>query len=293
MKIGRVSHHGRERLAVIDETKNTAFLIGGWLGNEADPVMTIIQRGLDAGQILGHEDEAVELDRLRFLAPIPRPLRNLFAVGKNYIDHSAEFDKSGFNATSGKSVIPEYPQFFSKATTTVVGPTDDVLFSPLITKAVDYEGEIAVVIGRECRRASRDSALDFVFGYMALNDVTARDLQKNHAQWFLGKSLDTFCPMGPWIATADEVTPETLRLETWVNGELRQRAELKDLIFDIRRLIVDLSSCLTLLPGDIIATGTPVGVGLGQTPPKFLQDGDRVRVSVNGLGSLENRFRQI
>jgi 2-keto-4-pentenoate hydratase/2-oxohepta-3-ene-1,7-dioic acid hydratase in catechol pathway len=293
MKIGRVSYQGRERLALIDEAKNKAFVIEGGLGTEADPVLAVIQRGLKEADILALTNDVVDLDRLRFLAPIPRPLRNIFAVGKNYIDHSAEFDKSGFNATSGKSAIPEYPQFFSKATTTVIGPTDDVLFSPLVTKAIDYEGEIAVVIGRECRRASRESALDFVFGYMAVNDVTARDLQKNHAQWFLGKSLDTFCPMGPWIATADEITPETLRLETWVNGELRQRAQLKDLIFDIRRLIVDLSACLTLLPGDIIATGTPVGVGLGQTPPKFLNDGDRVRVSVNGLGSLENRFRQI
>ena len=147
------------------------------------------------------------------------------------------------------------------------------------------------VIGAECRNVAPADALGKVFGFVALNDVTARDLQKNHAQWFLGKSLDTFCPLGPWISTADESPVESLEVRTWVNGELRQTGVLTDLIFDVPTLIATLSQAMTLLPGDLIATGTPVGVGIGHTPPKFLQDGDLVRVAVSGLGELNNRVR--
>jgi 2-keto-4-pentenoate hydratase/2-oxohepta-3-ene-1,7-dioic acid hydratase in catechol pathway len=204
-----------------------------------------------------------------------------------------EFDKSGFNATSGgASAIPAFPQIFTKATTTLNGPNDPVRFNPKHTTSVDYEGEIGVVIGATCRNVAKKDAMSKVWGFVALNDVTARDLQKNHAQWFLGKSLDGFCPLGPWITTTDEA-PTDMRMQTWVNGEQRQNAHISQLIFDVPTLIETMSAAMTLLPGDIIATGTSVGVGVGFNPPKFLRNGDLVRVAISGLGELNNRFETI
>jgi 2-keto-4-pentenoate hydratase/2-oxohepta-3-ene-1,7-dioic acid hydratase in catechol pathway len=236
---------------------------------------------------------STKLENVQFLSPFSALRRNVFAVGKNYRAHASEFDKSGFNATAnaaaGASSIPEYPQIFTKATTALSGPYDAISFDPDLTQSVDYEGEIAVVISKVCRRVSRVEAMDFVFGYVLLNDVTARDLQKRHNQWFLGKSLDSFCPMGPWIATRDEIQAEDCTLSTWVNGEQRQHACLKDLIFDVPTLVSTLSQAFTLQPGDVIATGTPVGVGIGFTPPRFLQHGDEVRIAASGLGEMRNR----
>ena len=158
-----------------------------------------------------------------------------------------------------------------------------------VSDSLDYEAELGVVIGRGGRGIAKARAYDHVFGYTIINDVTARDLQGLHKQWFLGKSLDTFCPMGPWLVTADEVEPENLTVKCWVNDELRQNANTRDLIFDIPTLIETLSAGMTLRPGDVIATGTPVGVGIGFTPPKFLQRGDRVTVEIQGLGRLSNK----
>jgi 2-keto-4-pentenoate hydratase/2-oxohepta-3-ene-1,7-dioic acid hydratase in catechol pathway len=229
-----------------------------------------------------------------FLAPLSALVRNLLAVGKNYHEHALEFDKSGFNATGGgAAAIPTHPQIFTKATTALSGPTDPIRFDPAQTESIDYEGEIGVVIGERCRGVSKADAMGKVFGFVLVNDVTARDLQKNHAQWFLGKSLDTFCPLGPWIATPDDVPMASLRVSTWVNGELRQDASISQLIFDIPTLIETISRGTTLLPGDVIATGTPVGVGIGFTPPKFLRDGDVVRVAAPGLGELTNRVEAV
>ncbi len=291
MKIGRVSHQARVRLVLVDEARKSVRFVGGSFAYNLNPVQAVIERRLSAADLEPLVEGSANFSEVTFLAPISQPVRNIFAVGKNYREHAAEFDKSGFNATSGASAIPQFPQIFTKATTSLVGPTDEIRFSAAHTSSVDYEGEIGVVIGQECRNVQPEDAYGKVFGYVALNDVTARDLQKNHAQWFLGKSLDTFCPMGPWIGTADEAAPETLQVQTWVNGELRQSAVLADLIFDVPTLIATLSKAMTLLPGDIIATGTPVGVGIGFTPPKFLQNGDEVRVAVSGLGELNNRVR--
>lgn len=291
MKIGRVSHQARVRLVLVDEARKSVRFVGGSFAYNLNPVQAVIERRLCAADLEPLVEGSANFSEVTFLAPISQPVRNIFAVGKNYREHAAEFDKSGFNATSGASAIPQFPQIFTKATTSLVGPTDEIHFSAAHTSSVDYEGEIGVVIGQECRNVRPEDAYGKVFGYVALNDVTARDLQKNHAQWFLGKSLDTFCPMGPWIGTADEAAPETLQVQTWVNGELRQSAVLADLIFDVPTLIATLSKAMTLLPGDIIATGTPVGVGIGFTPPKFLQNGDEVRVAVSGLGELNNRVR--
>jgi 2-keto-4-pentenoate hydratase/2-oxohepta-3-ene-1,7-dioic acid hydratase in catechol pathway len=225
----------------------------------------------------------------RLLAPIPRPRRNLFAVGKNYREHVREFGRSGYDSPDRSEDVPAAPVVFSKATTAVTGPFDDIDPHPTVTAELDYEAEVALVIGRRGRSIPRGQALDHVWGYTIVNDVTARDLQRDHRQWLLGKSLDTFAPMGPWAVTADEVgDPAALVVSSTVNGEPRQRAPLADLIFDIPELISVISAGISLLPGDIIATGTPAGVGIGFDPPRFLAPGDVVECAVTGLGALRN-----
>lgn len=225
---------------------------------------------------------------VKLLAPIPEPRRDILCVGKNYRAHAAEFHSSGFDS-SGKEAVPSVPVIFTKATTSVVGPGADVWGSLDPTNSVDYECELGVVIGKRAFQVSKADAMDHVFGYVIINDVTARILQQRHNQWTIGKSLDTFCPMGPWLVTADEAgDPKKMQVQTRINGELRQNASVSDLIFDIPTLIEVLSSTMTLLPGDIIATGTPEGVGIGFKPPKYLVAGDHMSVSITGLGTLEN-----
>jgi len=293
MKIARVEKAGKVHLALVDEQKKEVSLVGGALASHPNPVLAVIEQGVSPAALQAAVTERVPLSSVKFLAPLSAFLRNPFAVGKNYHEHALEFDKSGFNATSGgASAIPAFPQIFTKATTTLNGPTEPVRFDPKHTTSVDYEGEIGVVIGATCRNVAKKDAMSKVWGFVALNDVTARDLQKNHAQWFLGKSLDGFCPLGPWITTTDEA-PTDMRMQTWVNGEQRQNAHISQLIFDVPTLIETMSAAMTLLPGDIIATGTSVGVGVGFNPPKFLRNGDVVRVAISGLGELNNRFETI
>lgn len=232
----------------------------------------------------------VPLSSVTVLAPIPEPRRDIFCVGKNYFAHAAEFHSSGFDS-SGKEEVPSAPVIFTKATTSVVGPGAEVLGSLDHTDSVDYEGELGVVIGTRAFQVSKADAMDHVFGYVVVNDVTSRELQRKHNQWVIGKGIDTFCPMGPYLVTADEVEDvKALELETRINGETRQKAFVADLIFDIPTLIETMSRTMTLLPGDIIATGTPVGVGIGFKPPKYLQAGDLMEVSITGLGVLDNRI---
>jgi 2-keto-4-pentenoate hydratase/2-oxohepta-3-ene-1,7-dioic acid hydratase in catechol pathway len=230
------------------------------------------------------------LDSVDLLAPIPVPRRNVFCVGKNYREHVVEFGRSGYDSPARSEDLPARPILFSKATTAVTGPDSPIDPHTDVTAELDYEGELAVIIGRGGRGITREQAYDHVWGYTIINDVTARDLQRDHKQWLLGKSLDTHCPMGPYAVTADEVPdPAALRVETTVNGELRQSALVKDLIFDIPELIATISAGITLLPGDLIATGTPAGVGIGFDPPRFLTTGDVVEVTITGLGTLSNR----
>jgi 2-keto-4-pentenoate hydratase/2-oxohepta-3-ene-1,7-dioic acid hydratase in catechol pathway len=232
--------------------------------------------------------KAKPLAKVKLLAPIPRPARNIFCVGKNYHEHAKEFAQSGFDATA-KEIVPEAPVVFTKPPTAVSGPGDIIPASSDDTKSVDYEGELAVVIGKGGRGIARTDAMKHVFGYTIVNDVTSRKLQQLHRQWVLGKGIDGFCPMGPCVTTADEIgDPTKLRLTTHVNRKLRQDALVKDLIFDIPTLISTISRYITLEPGDVIATGTPAGVGIGFTPPKFLKKGDVVRIEVSGIGVLEN-----
>ena len=231
-------------------------------------------------------------DSAKLVAPIPTPVRNVFCVGKNYAAHAHEFQRSGFDATSSGQDVPTAPMVFTKPPSSVIGPDAPILAYLDPSNSVDYEGELGVVIGRGGRAISRAAAMNRVFGYTIINDVTARTLQSKHKQWFLGKSFDSFCPMGPTVVTADEIPdPTRLRLETRVNGEIRQKALVSDLIFDIPTLIETISLGITLSPGDIIATGTPEGVGIGFKPPKYLKAGDTVTITIDPIGSLTNPVR--
>jgi 2-keto-4-pentenoate hydratase/2-oxohepta-3-ene-1,7-dioic acid hydratase in catechol pathway len=228
------------------------------------------------------------LAELELLAPIPAPRRNVICVGLNYLEHARE----GFAARGKEVRLPERPLFFTKATTAVNGPYADVLLDPAVTAQLDWEAELAVVIGAGGKNIPRDRAMAHVFGYTVVNDLSARDVQTGHGgQFFKGKSLDGCCPMGPWIATADEVPdPHRLRVMSRVNGAVKQDASTAEFIFDLPTLIEWLSRGMTLLPGDILATGTPAGVGFARTPPEFLKSGDVVECEIEGIGTIRNRI---
>ena len=231
----------------------------------------------------------VALAQASLIAPLPEPRRNLWCVGRNYHAHAKELRETVFkdNAADAQG----WPIVFTKVPESVVGPGADVhLPGAAVSSQIDYEAELTVVIGQGGKNIARADAMKHVYGYTIINDVTARDVQMRHAQWDLGKSFDTFCPMGPWIVTADELDGNDTRVRCWVNDELRQDARTSDLIFDIPTLIETCSRGITLLPGDIIATGTAAGVGMGMKPPRWLHHGDVVRIEIDGQGTLQNRF---
>ena len=253
----------------------------------ADMVDLITGWSLSAAQAAMKTGQRVPFSEAQLQAPL-RMRKNVFAVGRNYRDHAKEFSDSGFDA-SEKQVVPDNPVIFTKAPTSVIGPDDPIVLANDPTGTTDYEGEMAVVIGRRAKNVSREEALAHVFGWTIVNDVTARDLQKRHVQWFVGKSPDTFCPMGPCITTRDELPDiRSSWMRTHVNGGLRQEAPISALIFDTESLIVTLSEVLTLEPGDVIATGTGLGVGIGFDPPQYLSAGDVVEISIDGIGTLRN-----
>lgn len=229
-------------------------------------------------------DEPIPLADLTLEAPVV-PARNVFCVGRNYLEHAREGAR-----VSGKPLsLPKVPTFFTKAPTSIAAPDSTLHLQASVSNEYDYEAELAVVIGVECKNVAEADAHAVVFGYTALNDVTARDLQREHGQWFKGKSLDNACPLGPWIVTPDEVgDAQTLRIALHRNGVLKQSATTADMIFPIPRLIAELSKGMTLLPGDVIATGTPEGVGFARNPPEFLANGDIVRIEIERIGTLEN-----
>jgi 2-keto-4-pentenoate hydratase/2-oxohepta-3-ene-1,7-dioic acid hydratase in catechol pathway len=248
-------------------------------------VIEMLARGEELPALVGTSlpVSAVQLD-----APIPQPRRNLFCIGRNYHAHAKELQATVFKDNDAN---PEsWPIVFTKLPECVVGPFDDVLVPVEVTDQIDYEAELAIVIGKGGKNISRAEALGHVYGYTVVNDVSARDVQMRHQQWDLGKSFDTFCPMGPWIVTADELDGTKTRVRCWVNGELRQEGPTENMIFDIPTLIETCSRGITLYPGDIIATGTPAGVGMGMKPPCYLKAGDVVRVEIDGLGAIENKF---
>ena len=274
--VGTVSADGREvtPLAVADASRGALPLIEALARGEALPAAS-------GARLL--------VDAITLRAPLPEPLRSLFCVGRNYHAHAAELATTVFRES-----LPErdaWPIVFTKLAECVVGPHHAVhLPGAAASLQIDYESELAVVIGHGGKNISRSHAMDHVFGYTIVNDVTARDVQMRHQQWDLGKSFDTFCPMGPWIVSADELDGRATRVRGWVNGTLRQDGHTKDLIHDIASLIETCSRGITLLPGDVIATGTPAGVGMGLKPPQWLKTGDVVRIEIDGIGVIENRF---
>ena len=222
-------------------------------------------------------------------APIPVPRRNIWCVGRNYHEHAKELSTSVFKDSNTNTQA--WPIVFTKVPECVVGPFDAVhLPGAQVSEQIDYEAELAVIIGKGGKNIRAADAMQHVFGYTIVNDVTARDVQMRHQQWDMGKSFDTFCPMGPWMVTADELDGTHTRVRCVVNGESRQDGPTENMIFDIPTLIETISRGITLFPGDIIATGTPAGVGMGLKPPRYLKTGDVVRVEIDGIGHIENKF---
>jgi 2-keto-4-pentenoate hydratase/2-oxohepta-3-ene-1,7-dioic acid hydratase in catechol pathway len=227
---------------------------------------------------------------VRWHAPVGRPAKNIICLGLNYSSHV----KESAQARGREVKIPEHPVFFTKAPTTVNGPYDPIPWDPAITGQVDYEVELGVIIGVGGKNIPRSAALEHVFGYTVINDVSARDLQMRHLQWFKGKSLDGFCPMGPVVVTADEFgDPQAKKIGTRVNGVQKQNSTTANMIFPVDVIIEALSRGMTLEPGDVIATGTPEGVGLGRTPQEWLNDGDMVETEVEGIGMLRNQIVRV
>ena len=279
--VGFMSACGRELtpLAVPDASRGALPLIQALARGEALP---------------SPSGARLPTDVVTLRAPLPLPLRSLFCAGRNYRAHAAELATTVFRDSLPKEDL--WPIVFGKLPECVVGPFDDVrLPGPVVSTQIDYESELAVVIGRGGRDIPRSRAMDHVFGYTIVNDVSCRDVQVRHQQWDLGKSFDTFCPMGPCIVGADELDGGHTRVRGWVtprggSAELRQDASTRDLIFDIPTLIETCSRGITLYPGDVIATGSPAGVGMGFDPPKWLRSGDVVRIEIDGIGAIENRF---
>lgn len=248
-------------------------------------------RTLVAEAEAGQHTAAIIPANAPLMSPIPVPRKNIFCVGRNYAEHIAEGDR----AQKQKVGVTEYPVFFTKPPTSVVPPDGDILVFPSVSEATDYEVELAIVIGKAGRNISKEDAYKHIFGYTVLNDVTARDVQRRHGgQYFKGKGLDGSCPIGPYIVTADAISdPHALSIGLTVNGEQRQNGNTADMIFDIPTLIASVSEGLTLEPGDIIATGTPSGVGYAMEPPQFLKDGDTVVCEIQDVGTLRNTVRAV
>jgi 2-keto-4-pentenoate hydratase/2-oxohepta-3-ene-1,7-dioic acid hydratase in catechol pathway len=288
MRIASFVLNGKREVGLVSADGKTVTS----LALTADQVLRGAQAAIDL-LVAGHAlpdtaGQAVPISDIRLEAPLPLPRRNLWCVGRNYHAHARELSASVFKDNDSNPEV--WPIVFTKVPECVVGPHDDVFVPVGVSDQIDYEAELAVVIGKGGKNISKADALKHVFGYTVVNDVTARDVQMRHQQWDMGKSFDTFCPMGPWIATADEFNGAKTRVRCWVNGELRQDGPTENMIFDIPTLIETISRGITLYPGDVIATGTPAGVGMGMKPPRYLKAGDVVRVEIDGLGAIENKF---
>jgi 2-keto-4-pentenoate hydratase/2-oxohepta-3-ene-1,7-dioic acid hydratase in catechol pathway len=273
MRIARIEMAGGPRMAVL-ESETSARLL------DAVETTDLARRAPDADSMRALlTDDIVPVGRL--LSPASDP-RKVVAIGLNYVDHASEVEMK----------LPSEPLVFAKFPSSIVGPDELIEWSEELTTTVDYEAELAVVIGRPARRVAPERALDHVLGYTCLNDVSARDLQFGDGQWVRGKSLDTFCPIGPWLVTTDEIPdPAALRIRCTIDGEVLQDAPVSDLIFSVPELIARLSHAFTLEPGDVIATGTPPGIGWSRDPKRFLRDGEEVAVEIDGIGRLANRTR--
>ncbi len=267
MRFATFTYNDRTRVGEIIEDRV-------YMTSELEPMSYMVRRGL----IPNRRNESLALADVRLEAPL-RPGK-IIAIGKNYAEHAKETG----------SDLPKAPIIFAKFPSAIIATGEAITWSSSICNEVDWEGELAVIIGRRARNVSEDDALKHVFGYTIANDVSARDLQiKTDAQWTRGKSLDTFCPLGPWLVTADEIPdPQNLTVKTSVNGKLMQNGKTSDMIFPVKTLISYCSRMFTLEPGDIIITGTPDGVGLGMKPPTYLKDGDVVEIEISSIGKLSN-----
>jgi len=287
MRIATFQWKGRRHVGIVDAGGTQVRVLPLSEEQARRGALSLIEAAA-AGRAVPAGGDTVPLADVALEAPIPLPRRNLWCVGRNYHAHAKELSGSVFKSSPVKT--DQWPIVFTKVPECVVGPTAEVRLPGAASEQVDYEAELLVVIGTGGRDIARADALRHVFGYAIVNDVTARDVQMRHQQWDLGKSFDTFCPMGPWIVTADELDGTDTRVRCWVNGEPRQDARTTDFIFDIPTLIETCSRGITLYPGDVIATGTPAGVGMGMDPPRYLKAGDVVRIEIDGIGQIENRF---
>ncbi|MBS4193628.1 fumarylacetoacetate hydrolase family protein [Lederbergia citri] len=295
MKFITFKMKGQERFGVVDTEKSRVWdlisisedsgiscpltLLNGIM--EGEEFIKKVSELVEWGTEKGSESYLIPLSDITWLAPIPRPTKNIMCVGKNYREHAIEM--------GSEADIPDHVMVFTKSPTTVIGHNDYIDSHEDITDQLDYEGELAVIIGKMGKKISQQDALDYVFGYSILNDVTARDIQQRHKQFFIGKSLDASCPMGPWIVHKNEISnPNDLHITTKVNGEIRQDSNTEHFIFPVEEVISVLSQGMTLEPGDIIATGTPAGVGKGFKPPRFLKQGDEIEIEIEGIGKLNN-----
>ncbi len=285
MKWMSFKHDGKEKYGIYLREEQAVAVVSD--ENDAPPTLVAaIEEGQFLESIPNNLKRLPRVDEttIEWLSPIPRPLKNVMCVGKNYRDHAIEM--------GGEASVPEHPMIFTKAPTAVSAHQAPIPAYESLTDALDYEGELAVIIGKKGKEIARAEALDYIFGYTVLNDVTARDLQSRHKQFFIGKSLDGTCPMGPWIVSKDEIgDPHILAIETKVNGETRQKSNTSQFIFPIDEIIHVLSKGMTLEPGDIIATGTPAGVGFAMEPKGTLQAGDTVDITIEGVGTLSNTVR--
>lgn len=291
MQLATFVAEGREQVGIALDQQTRFIPLGQLLGRGAPETMIQVIERWDQleprlRRALPSAEEGLRLGDMNLVAPIPHPRRNIICLGKNYRDHVKEAAALGNRGSD----MPPAPIYFSKMVDRVRGSAEAVPAHTDVTDMLDYEAELAVVIGRAGHDIDPAAVPGYIFGYSVLNDVTARDLQKRHDQWFKGKSLDGGCSMGPVIVTADEIAyPPALDMECTVNGELRQKANTAELIFDITEIISDFSKGLTLMPGDIISTGTPAGVGMGFRPFKWLKPGDVVACSIERIGTLTNR----
>ncbi|GAU76139.1 fumarylacetoacetate hydrolase family protein [Fusibacter sp. 3D3] len=287
MKIGNCLHKD-EKIGYCIIESECVYPINTMLGIEVDSFHELVENWDDIrSEILKKRDstKSIAAGEVSFLAPIPKPVRNLICVGKNYLEHAKELE----GKTANLAGIPQDPIYFSKMAHRILGPTEALFIDASITTAVDYEVELGLIIKKECKDVLAEEAKDVIFGYAVFNDYSARDLQTKHIQWHKGKSLDNFTAMGPYIVTADEIPfPPSLEITCKINGELRQTGLTDQLIFSIEKLIEDFSRGTTLIPGDIMITGTPAGVGMGFDPPKYLEDTDLVECEIEGMGRICN-----
>lgn len=261
--------------------KNTVTFMTQLIENFEEALVEEIETAISSNNF-----NCVPLNSIKLLAPIPNPKRNVFCLGKNYVEHAKEIKMTKISDTG----IPDFPIYFTKVASPAIGNGEPIKFSYEVTKQVDYEAELAIVIGKQGINIKPEQAEEYIFGYTIVNDVSARDLQGKHTQWFKGKSLDTFCPMGPFLVHKNEIPfPVELNIQCRINSELRQNSNTKNLIFNIPYIISDLSKGLSLKPGDIICSGTPSGVGMGFEPPKVLKDGDVVECYIENIGKLVNK----